>query len=300
MFPISFQDLIERIAKERELDIDFRKTRLLRHDARGLRFWRLDPASFEHWASFQTLGSRSPYNRCSWAFHFVPAVLPGGAQGALFLCAHEVGDRWSYEGIDALRQPRAVQRDFFDRYYPEKAGYEAADLTRVPAFDAFAERILVHWSDSSHGTRTWSQWWHKTKPIIELRSRPIDEPFPGFRHFTASIDEFDLLPTAWRSALGSVGGIYLLVCPETGLQYVGSATGADGFLGRWTSYAKDGHGGNKYLKARKRRYNYQISILELASPEMSERDVLHREWAWMRRLGSHAHGLNHDPAAKGK
>ncbi len=297
MFPISFQDLVQRfiveLPEEERPAVDLRKARLLRHDHSGLRFWRRDPAWFEHWASFQIVGSNSPYNECHWAFQFVPAALPEGAQGALFVCAHRVGDRWLYEGMNARRQPRKVKGECFEGIYAEQPGCEAFDLHRLHAFDVFCERILIHWSDTSHGTRAWSQWWYKTKPIVELRSRSVEESFPGFRDFTVSIDEIDLLPDSWRSALASVGGVYLLVCPETGLQYVGSATGAEGFLGRWSAYAKDGHGGNKHLKARKRRYAYQIHILELASPEMSERDVLLREHAWMRRLGTRVHGLDH-------
>jgi hypothetical protein len=51
----------------------------------------------------------------------------------------------------------------------------------------------------------------------------------------------------WADVLRSGRGIYLLVHRETGQQYVGSAYGVDGLLGRWKSYA-DGHGGNVGLK----------------------------------------------------
>ena len=63
-------------------------------------------------------------------------------------------------------------------------------------------------------------------------------------------------------ALSASRGVYLLTCPKTREQYVGSATGGDGFHGRWLSYARDGHGGNVGLKSRDPS-DYQVSILEV-------------------------------------
>ena len=100
-----------------------------------------------------------------------------------------------------------------------------------------------------------------------------------------------MLSGSWRSALASVGGVYLLVCPKTGEQYVGSAYGQDGFFGRWQIYAANGHGGNALLKSRSQS-NFSICILEVASPDMAPADVIAREAAWKAKLGTRAHGLN--------
>lgn len=178
--------------------------------------------------------------------------------------------------------------------FRERPGIEAADLTRLHGFDDLSERVVVHWSVSSAGTRSWSQWWKQAKPIVELRHRPAEMPFPGYRDFSTTLDDVDTLPTAWGEVLRAHRGVYLLVCPEEGLQYVGSATGVDGFLGRWRNYAADGHGGNVHMRARDRRFNYRISILEVASSEMTPEEVIDRELHWMRKLGTRAHGLNHD------
>jgi hypothetical protein len=43
--------------------------------------------------------------------------------------------------------------------------------------------------------------------------------------------------------LKATGGVYLLVHRERAHLYVGSATGGDGFFGRWRRY-QNGHGGN--------------------------------------------------------
>lgn len=52
------------------------------------------------------------------------------------------------------------------------------------------------------------------------------------------------VPLSWIAALSSSRGVYLLTCPKTREQYVGSATGIGGFYGRWLSYIRDGQGGN--------------------------------------------------------
>jgi hypothetical protein len=52
----------------------------------------------------------------------------------------------------------------------------------------------------------------------------------------------------WRAALSEVQGIYLITDASKGKQYVGKADGAERILGRWRSYAQDGHGGNVALR----------------------------------------------------
>lgn len=304
----TFQQLIEAKVNSQKpdtgsgkLEVDYGACRLVRHDSQARRIWRASPAYFEHWASFQDAKqSNSPYNNCRYAFHFIPVQLPDGSYGATFICAHEVKERWIYEGPEKGRQPKAVSTEFMDRHQPEKAGIAAHDLHRLALFDEFSEKVVVFWSATSHGTRSWSQWWrNRPKPIVELRLAANEVPFPGFAELSTTLNEIDSLPASWRNALSSVGGVYMLVCPDTGQQYVGSATSSEGgFMERWDHYAADGHGGNLYLKARAKRHNYTVFILELATPLMSRRDVLRREYAWMGRLGTKVHGLNHDPKGK--
>lgn len=82
----------------------------------------------------------------------------------------------------------------------------------------------------------------------------------------------------------------MLVCKETGAQYVGSATGDNGFLGRWNAYAADGHGGNKLLKERNQR-DYTVSILEMVGSGAQRSEVLVLENLWKEKLGSRAERL---------
>ena len=86
--------------------------------------------------------------------------------------------------------------------------------------------------------------------------------------------------------------MYLLVHRTSGAQYVGSATGGDGFLGRWRGYA-DGHGGNIAMRELGHPAdNYDVRILETAGSGATVEDVYGLESHWKETLGSRAQGLN--------
>ena len=289
----SFQELISRRALAAGMVISPTSTRLIRHDTRGRKMWHRGRAEFEHWVSFQRAGSRNPYNKCALALHFIPARLPNGNPGALFVAAHEVIGQWLYEGLSADRQPTLFASDF-----PEDVPFTsdmdnalAVDLVRIPIFEEFSERIVIEGSSSPHGTRSWSQWWKNDKPIVEIRAAPVEDPFPGFHSFRLPVDDIEMVPATWRAVLSSVAGVYLLVCQDTGQQYVGSAHGEAGFYGRWLEYAHTGHGGNKLLKANQKQ-NFQVSILEVVSSTTSTSELIHREQEWKHKLGSQVFGLN--------
>ena len=210
-------------------------------------------------------------------FQFVPV----GRSGALFVGAYRILDEWVFPA-----DPR--QHILHDPAFGENDDHEHLryNLERIPEFENLVGRILIDWGS---GTRAWSQWpARQDKPIIELRSQQQDDPFPGFSKFSSAVDEIEFLPNSWQGALGSVAGVYLLVCPTTGEQYVGSAYGEEGFMGRWRAYAMNGHGGNQLLLNRERS-NFSVSILEVASPDMSARDIIERESAWKNKLGSRSH-----------
>ena len=172
--------------------------------------------------------------------------------------------------------------------YRPPVGARAYDLSWMCAFEDLVERIVVAWGS---GTRSWSQWAHKqSKEVIELRRHAQEPPFPGFQEFITTLEDIPFLWRSWRQVLSSVNGVYLLVHPEGDL-YVGSAYGEGDFLGRWSDYVANGHGGNQLLKKRGRA-NYTVSVLEVASSAMSPTEIIARESVWKSKLGSRAHGLN--------
>ena len=99
------------------------------------------------------------------------------------------------------------------------------------------------------------------------------------------------IPLSWVTALQGSRGVYLLTCPKTKEQYVGSATGEGGFWNRWQDYIHTGHGGNVALKSREPS-DYQVSILEVAGTAATENDIIAMETRWKLKLQSREMGLN--------
>ena len=126
--------------------------------------------------------------------------------------------------------------------------------------------------------------------------------FPGYNSVLLS---YRMLKTiiresnpSWRSALSNVAGVYLVTDTSNGKIYVGSAYGGDGIWQRWKVYAKNGHGGNKELRAllRKKKAahaeHFQYSLLEICDLNSSDDYVISREVHWKNVLKSREFGLN--------
>lgn len=267
------------------LDLEPAKIRILRHDLRGAAAWRRGhQTAFGCFASFQKKAN-SPYAGVELACHFLPGPpLEDGSATALFVGSTRILDRWRW---DEQRMPQIVDAEIIASERGRR-DVDAFDLEWLEAGHDYSERILINWGT---GTRAWSQWSSRNrKPIVELRRTAQEPPFPGFSRFVARISELSLLPSAWLDALEAVHGVYVLVTDD-GEQYVGSATGSGGFLGRWRSYEVNGHGGNVLLRQRGHR-DYNVSILEVASPDMASAEILSREAFWKVKLGVRSHGLN--------
>lgn len=273
-------DFMERI------HVDTKVTRLLRHNFRGTAAWkRGGKDAFGCFASFQKRGPRSPYAKAEIACHFLRGpTLVNGDKTALFLGLTHINDRWEWDGI---RLPAIQDAEIISEERNNK-GLDAFDLSWIDQGQDYAERLLVNWGQ---GARGWSQWpSRQNKPILELRLQSQEPPFPGFSNFRERISKIFTLPQSWQNSLQSECGVYLLVTDQ-GDQYVGSAYGENGFLGRWANYAANGHGDNKLLKKNGHR-DYSVSILEIVPINMAKEDVFKRESHWKIKLGSRVHGLN--------
>lgn len=164
------------------------------------------------------------------------------------------------------------------------------DLERMSELDQYFGRIIVDWGG---GERAWVQYAQRQdKQILELRREVVEDPFPGFARFGCRLDEIDGLPSTWMEPLRATRGIYLLVERESGAQYVGSATGAEGFIGRWRYYA-NGHGGNVGMRELARGAgDYDVRVLETAGSGVELEDIYAIEALWKEKLGSRVRGLN--------
>jgi len=159
----------------------------------------------------------------------------------------------------------------------------------------FSERLVIEWGRS---TVSWVQ--NKDKEIIEIKSEQTKLSIGEFESFdTVSLSFHELkkiinspeINTTWVTALSSVNGVYLIQDKTTGKLYVGSAYGDNGIYGRWVTYTKNGHGGNKMLKEINPN-NFQFSILEIVSATTTADGVISCENKWKEKLGSRVFGNN--------
>jgi hypothetical protein len=130
----------------------------------------------------------------------------------------------------------------------------------------------------------------QNKTVTELRTTFKEPPSPGFPNFLQPLSGVYKLPKDWITALRA-RSVHLLTCPTTKEQYVGSATGHDGFWQPWQDYVTNAHGGNIGLKSRTPS-DYHVSILEVAGTSATADDVISMEERWKKKLQSKAMGLN--------
>jgi len=123
----------------------------------------------------------------------------------------------------------------------------------------------------------------------------LQQPALCLLFFIEPLSRIGKLPATWIEALRAVRGVYILTCPKTKEQYIGSADGASGFWGRWMQYFKTGHGGNVALKSRDPS-DYRIAILEVAGSAADHDQILAMEGRWQRKLQSREMGLNRNLA----
>lgn len=151
-------------------------------------------------------------------------------------------------------------------------------------------RLVITWTGLE---RSWYRWAHRNDfPIASiLETSSFSEDMPEWRELILSWRELSSLPAPWRSALAEWRGIYLITDNSDGKAYVGSAYGKENLLGRWTGYAKTGHGGNRQLRERDPN-GFVFSILQRVSPDMEAEDVVKLEDSWKKRLQTRSLGLN--------
>lgn len=124
-----------------------------------------------------------------------------------------------------------------------------------------------------------------------------DDIFPGYNKVNIDWKKLKriIAKQNWVTALENQKGVYLITDKDTGKQYVGSATGKDMILGRWMTYVKNGHGGNKNLKGLEFKYiqdNFRYSILEIFKSTTDDNTILARESWWQNTLQTRTFGYN--------
>lgn len=154
-------------------------------------------------------------------------------------------------------------------------------------------RLVIGW----RSPRTWrlNGPTAATYPVLEIAdAQPV--PFPGFDRLILDRAQLEAVMrehryAAWRTALSSVVGIYLITDARDGRQYVGKADGAESIRQRWSAYAANGHGGNVELRGMDPA-TFRYSVLRVFDPATPTRVIDEAESHFKVALDTRKHGLN--------
>lgn len=174
------------------------------------------------------------------------------------------------------------------------------DLHPAQLIRSLQGRLLIEWSQD---TVNWAKQGARAThfPVIEIADPQIVE-FPGYDNVLLNYGQLQEMVVdsrwiRWQTALSAVQGIYLIADSTDGKLYVGKADGGERILGRWTSYAHDGHGGNVALKALveldpRRPNRYRFSLLRVFGPQAPQAEVDAAETHYKKALLTREFGLN--------
>jgi hypothetical protein len=130
--------------------------------------------------------------------------------------------------------------------------YRCFDLRPAGFLAPLNDRLVVEWDNPRSWHQSASSISAMRMPVLEITDRDKVH-FPGFDGVLFTYHQLrdmveDPRYADWRGALSKVQGMYLITDSTNGKQYVGKADGAERILGGWTTYARDGHGGNIALR----------------------------------------------------
>jgi len=167
-------------------------------------------------------------------------------------------------------------------------------------YSKYFGRVIIQYKNTSQNlVRNASSVINKCKVSQILENTFNDDVFPGYENINISWLRLEKIinNTAWKAALENQKGVYLIADKSNGKKYVGSAYGKDMIHGRWLSYIKSGHGGNKELRKLNIKHikeNFTYSILEIYKSTVVDSVIINRESWWKAVLLSRSHGYNNN------
>ena len=179
--------------------------------------------------------------------------------------------------------------------------YEATEIERLKPFFG---RVVVKFHKASSPIYRWKTVGEQLEVIKVLETTFERDTFKGYDNVCLSYGQLKTIiekrKQDWYAALESQQAVYLITDTHTGKLYVGSATSkTQMLLARWTSYVKNGHGGNVVLRelVEREKFDYvkkyfQYTILENYNGRVNPDIVLSRESWWKNVLKSREHGYN--------
>lgn len=194
------------------------------------------------------------------------------------------------EGNNRSRLWGIVENNGVEEYYE---GRRKFDLKKSSLLQDLDERLVIEW----RSPRAWRISGPKaaTYSVLEIAdAAPI--PFPGFDELVLDYSQLQGVMrehryAAWRTALASVLGVYLITDTSSGRQYVGKADGAERISQRWGAYAANGHGGNVELRSLN-PLSFRYSLLRVFDPSTPSSKIDAAESHFKTALDTRRHGLN--------
>lgn len=198
----------------------------------------------------------------------------------------------------------------YRNYGPKRAtgnGVSEYAIEEVEGFEGLKDKVVIDWGK---GTLSWMQNWQSTKNVRRIEQVNTGDNVPYFTRYEDVILSFSQLQKVvedkeWKSKLESLNCVYMILDKETGKQYVGVTYKnmkpgiKNGILGRWTEYAKTGHGNNKLLVALLAEkgisyadQNFQWTILETLPLNVTPKVAIDRESLYKKKFGTREHGYN--------
>lgn len=171
-----------------------------------------------------------------------------------------------------------------------------ADEDSLTEYAPFFGRLVVHFEDKGRNVVVRNEDIINSiniKAILERPYNELSEDFPGYENIDLSWDDLRRVLgfRNWQTALKNQKAVYLITDTATNKRYVGSAYGDTMLLGRWHSYAKNGHGHNKELKALVEengleyvKNNFRYSVLDIYKSTTDDDTIIARESWWKNIL----------------
>jgi hypothetical protein len=171
------------------------------------------------------------------------------------------------------------------------------DMQRIDFMNEYIDRLYIEWTNPS---ANYGRFIDQDKFTIHAISTSKDNSIGSlpkeffqihvnFQELQKMID-YPIDNQEWFSYLSSRCGVYLIYDQETKKQYIGSAYGELGFWGRWSNYASQNDGNQKFFG---RNYtNLIFSILWETLPNQAKERIIDVEKHFKATMGTRVHGLN--------
>ncbi len=208
-----------------------------------------------------------------------------------------------YKGLYKLGEAATNESRFCPKGFPYPEMYDGKgayfDLEELDILGDLKDRLMIDWGQSA---RMWHQKATNEKAVVAIQ-RYQREIFPGYERVMLNFNELsdiledDITYSDWHTALSSVYAVYLITDTTNGKQYIGSAYGKDGLLGRWKIYISTGHGHTKemidIMNVRPEQYkHFQFSILQILPKNLSDDEVIKIESLYKDKLLTRQFGMN--------